>query len=382
MMNTVRPYLLVTGDFVRTGGMDMANLALASHLALQGNEVHLVTHRAAEDLISNPNIQFHRVSKPMNSYFLGEPLLDRKGRAVAQSIAAREGRTIVNGGNCIWSDVNWVHYVHAAYEPHASGSALDSVKARLARRRALRAEHINLTRARLVVCNSERTRRDVTERLGAPESRVKVVYYGMDCARFSPVTTEKRAEARAALGFKDDRPAVAFIGALGDRRKGFDTLFASWQSLCADKRWDCDLIVVGTGAELADWQQRARENQLDERIKFLGFRQDVPEVLAACDALVHPARYEAYGQSVREAITRGLPAIVSAEAGVAEHYPVELQGLLIPDPDDAAGLSERLWHWRRNMEGIHKQVAALSEMMRKHTWEAMASEIVRLIEAA
>ncbi len=88
------------------------------------------------------------------------------------------------------------------------------------------------------------------------------------------------------------------------------------------------------------------------------------------------------GRVVREAITRGLPAIVSAEAGVAEHYPVELQGLLIPDPDDAAGLSERLWHWRRNMEGIHKQVAALSEMMRKHTWEAMASEIVRLIEAA
>ncbi len=201
-MNAAQPYLLVTGDFVRTGGMDMANLALASHLALQGNEVHLVTHRAAEDLIANPNIQFHRVSKPMNSYFLGEPLLDRKGRAVAQSIAAREGRTIVNGGNCIWSDVNWVHYVHAAYESHPSGSALHSVKARLARRRALRAERINLTRARLVICNSERTRRDVTERLGVPESRVKVVYYGMDYARFSPVTAEKKATLAPCWGLK------------------------------------------------------------------------------------------------------------------------------------------------------------------------------------
>ncbi|MGA9771242.1 MAG: glycosyltransferase family 4 protein [Blastocatellia bacterium] len=381
-MNTARPYLLVTGDFVRTGGMDMANLALASHLALQGNEVHLVTHRADEHLLSNPNIRFHRVAKPMNSYLLGEPLLDRMGRAVAQSLAAREGRTIVNGGNCIWGDVNWVHYVHAAYEPLTSGSALHTVKARLARRRALAAERINLTRARLVFCNSQRTRRDVTERLGVPESRVKVVYYGMDCERFSPVTPEKRAAARAMLGLEADHPAVVFIGALGDSRKGFDTLFASWQSLCADKRWDCDLIVVGEGAELANWKRRARENQIDGRIRFLGFRQDVPEVLAAADALVHPARYEAYGLSVREALTRGLPAIVSNEAGVAEHYPVELQGLLIPDPDDAAGLSERLWYWRRNMEAIHKQVAALSETMRRLTWEAMASEIVRLIEAA
>jgi len=253
----LRPYALVTGDFVRTGGMDMANLALASHLALRGNEVHLVTHRAAEDLVSNPNVRFHRVRKPMNSYFLGESLLDRKGRAVASSVAAREGRTVVNGGNCIWSDVNWVHYVHAAYEPHVSGSALRALKARLSRRRALAAERVNITHARLVICNSERTRRDVTERLGAPESRVEVVYYGMDCARFGPVTADKRASARARLGLEDDRPAVAFVGALGDRRKGFDTLFDSWRLLCADKRWDCALIVVGAGSELAAWKRRA-----------------------------------------------------------------------------------------------------------------------------
>ena len=116
------------------------------------------------------------------------------------------------------------------------------------------------------------------------------------------------------------------------------------------------------------------------RVKFLGFRQDVPALLAACDALVHPARYEAYGLSVQEALCRGLPALVSAAAGVAERYPAELHGLLIPDPDDAADLACRLQTWRRDRERIRAQVARLSESLRSHTWDQMAAQIVHLTE--
>ena len=77
----------------------------------------------------------------------------------------------------------------------------------------------------------------------------------------------------------------------------------------------------GTGAELPAWRQRAQAAGLGDRMRFLGFRSDVPEILAALDALVHPARYEAYGLSVHEALCRGVPAIVSASAGVAERIP-------------------------------------------------------------
>jgi hypothetical protein len=66
----MKPYLLVTGDFVRTGGMDRANFALADYLARQGGEVHLVAHRVDPQLLSYSNVQFHRVPKIANSYFL------------------------------------------------------------------------------------------------------------------------------------------------------------------------------------------------------------------------------------------------------------------------------------------------------------------------
>ena len=50
---------------------------------------------------------------------LGDPLLDRAGRAVARRLAGEGARVVVNGGNCRWFDVTWVHYCHAAYAPAA-----------------------------------------------------------------------------------------------------------------------------------------------------------------------------------------------------------------------------------------------------------------------
>lgn len=375
------PYVIVTGDFVRTGGMDMANLALASYLAERGVELHLVAHRVDTGLAAYSNVRVHSVSKPLDSYLLGGPLLDRVGRTWASRIAARSGRVVVNGGNCSWSDINWIHYVHAAYTPHASGRAIYRLKTDIAHRKALASERTTLTGARLVLCNSYRTRRDIIEHLGLAEDRVSVVYYGSDPKRFSPITPEERSEARRRLGLRDERPLVAFVGALGDRRKGFDTLYKAWQRLCTDKGWDCDLVVIGAGAELDDWKRRARENDLTGRIKFLGFRQDVHEVLAACDALAHPARYEAYGLVVREALCRNVPAIVSAASGVAEHYDGGLEQLLIQDPDEPDEVCERLWNWRRNMDTIKERVAPLSNSLRGHTWEAMAAQMIQLIEA-
>ena len=140
--------------------------------------------------------------------------------------------------------------------------------------------------------------------------------------------------------------------------------------------------MVGSGAEARAWQERSRENGLAERIRFLGFRQDVPRILAASDVLIHPARYEAYGLGVHEALCRGIPALVSAAAGVAERYPPELQSLLIPDADDTPDLAERLRHWRENLENTRINVAPLSESLRRHTWDKMAQQIVSIVNVS
>ena len=375
-------FLLVSGDFVKTGGMDRANYALASYLAGRGDGVRLVAHRAAADLLARPGVTLRRVPKPLGSYLLGEPLLRSAGRREAARAARGGGRVVVNGGNCPWGDANWVHYVHAAWSPRQDGGPARRLKGAVARRLALASERAALRSARVVIANSERTRAALVERLGLPADRIHTVYYGTDPALFRPRDAAGRAAARDRLGWADGRPTLAFIGAMGDLRKGFDTLFAAWGGLARDPGWDARLAVLGAGASVLAWKARAEAAGLAGSIEFLGFRTDVPEVLGACDGLVSPTRYEAYGLNVHEALCCGLPAIVSAAAGVAERYPEGLRDLLLPDPEDAADLAGRIRRWREAWVQPRPELASFSAALRDYTWDGMAGRIARLLDNA
>lgn len=372
-------WLLVAGDFTPLGGMDRANHALGLYLARQaGAEVHLVTHRAWSDLASLANVHVHRVPRPWGRHVLGMPLLAWSGRRWARRLAPAQARVVVNGGNCAGSDLNWVHYVHAAWRPSQQGGPARRARAGMVHQYHKRAERTCVRRARLVIANSERTRRDVVEQLGVPAERVHTVYYGTDPDQFRPPAAGQRTAARSRLGWRDDRPTVAFVGALGDERKGFDTLFAAWRWLCRDAAWDGRLVVAGAGSALAAWKAQAAAAGLAGSIQFLGFCADIPGLLAACDVLVSPTRYEAYGLNVHEALCCGLPALVSASAGVAERYPAELHGLLLADPDDAPDLAARLRAWRQARAHYQALAAPLGQALRARTWQECAADIVNL----
>jgi glycosyltransferase involved in cell wall biosynthesis len=356
--------------------MDRANFALADYLARQGEQVHLVAYRVAPELLAYPNVTFHRVPKVANSYLLSGSLLNWMGRFQAQHLTAMGGRVLVNGGNCTWGDINWVHYVHAAYEPESQVGQLRQFKGAVSRRLFLATERRALGLARVIIVNSDRTKRDLIERLGIPEQRIYRVYYGIERQIFYPASPQERSKLRQQLGWSPEKPIVVFIGALSDRRKGFDTLFSAWQQLCADSNWDADLVVIGAGAELSLWQRRAAEADISSRIHFLGFRSDVPDLLRAADCLVAPTRYEAYGLGVHEALCCGLPALVSATAGVAERYPSHLSDLLLHNPEDAADLAGRLHHWRMMNHKYANSIASFSQQLRGYTWNDMAQCIL------
>ena len=204
------------------------------------------------------------------------------------------------------------------------------------------------------------------------------MYYGSDPV-FVPPTETQKLSAREKLGWHAARPLAVFIGALGDRRKGFDTLFAAWKSLCKSSNWDVDLVVVGLGVEMPVWKQRAADAGLADRFHFLGFRNDVPEILMACDCLVAPTRYEAYGLGVQEALCTGLPSIVSADAGVAERYPESLKSLLLAVCEDPGELTSKLMAWREQPAPLRSATIEFGAHLRQRTWDHMAADIERLL---
>jgi glycosyltransferase involved in cell wall biosynthesis len=383
------PYLIVSGDFVKIGGMNQPNYELARYLVDEGFETHLVGYRVADDLARHPGVTFHRVPKPGGSYFLSQPLMNRLGRRWARALAAADGRVIVNGACCDWDDVNWVHHVQAVFAPQVTGGWARRLKNRAQRRVDLAAERRIVPHAKLAVTDTERMKRDIVQRLGFPAERAHAVYLGIDPALFRPPTADERAAARARIGAVHsasarERPLVAFIGALGDTRKGFDTLFGAWATLCAEQAWDADLVVVAMGGELPAWKARAASAGIAPRIRFLGFDRDdtfVARVLWGCDALVLPSRYEGYGRPVQEALCCGIPALVSRASGIAEQYPAELRELIIPDAEDVTDLASRLIRWRTAADAWREKIRPFSAALREHTWRRMAEQIVAIVEA-
>jgi glycosyltransferase involved in cell wall biosynthesis len=377
------PWVLVAGGFHARGGMDKANAALAAYLLGRGHEVHLVAHEVSGELSSHPRANVHLAPRPAGSVLLGEHYLSRLGRRVAREVRARRprARVVANGGNCVSTDVNWVHAVHHAWPPADSGAPLwFRAKNRLWHLRARRRERRALGAARFVVANSERTRRDLVERVGLDASRVRVVYLASEMR--GEATAAERAAARERLGVAGGDPVVVFVGALGhDRNKGFDTLWRAWRLLSGRGGWDARLLVAGGGRGFERWQGRMDEAGLGARVRLLGFTERVDDVYAAADLLVSPARYEAYGLNVHEAVSRGAAALVSARSGVAELFPASLDAMLLPDPEDADDLARRLAAWRAEPDAWRERFRPLASSLRRRAWDDMAAELVSFAES-
>jgi glycosyltransferase involved in cell wall biosynthesis len=261
-------------------------------------------------------------------------------------------------------------------------SAVGVLNARLIaarHRKYLAAEHRALTQARLVVCNSDRTVHDVVNCVGVDPARVRRIYYGIDAARFHDRTDP--AAAKSQFGYEPQVPIVLFVGALGDRRKGFDIVFEAWQTVCRRPDWDAQLLVVGSGAELASWRARTSASGAAGRITFLGYRTDVAELMQAADLLVHPARYEAYGLAVHEALCSSVPVVVSASAGIAERLPETLSRLLVHDVDSADELASRLQCWREGFAEFREHARSAGATLRMRSWDDMSREIAGVAES-
>ena len=243
-----------------------------------------------------------------------------------------------------------------------------------------RAEAAALRAAQIVIANSELTRRHLVTNVGVAPERVRTIYLGTDSGS-GPASAEERAAARQWLGLNAARPAVAFVGALGlDRRKGFDTLWSAWKALCSAPDWDADLIVAGSGGDQQSIASAAERDGLTTRVRVLGHSDRIGDVLAAADLLVSPVRYEPYGLNVQEAICRGVPAVVSRSAGVAERYPADLSDLLLNDPESVEELVGILRRWRPDMQAWKARVAALGHDLRAYGWDDMSAAIVEAVD--
>jgi sugar transferase (PEP-CTERM/EpsH1 system associated) len=176
--------------------------------------------------------------------------------------------------------------------------------------------------------------------VGVPRQKIVLVPNGVDTRRFSSV---KRAEGRAALGLSEDVPVVGAVGRLNPV-KDHTTLLWAFAGLAA-RRPDVMLVIVGDGGLRTRLGELVRGLGLASRVRFLGERSDIPQLLSAFDIFALSSIKEGMSFTILEAMSTGLPIVVTRVGGNAELIEHDVSGTLVPAGDAvalAAGLDRYL----------------------------------------
>jgi glycosyltransferase involved in cell wall biosynthesis len=189
----------------------------------------------------------------------------------------------------------------------------------------------------------------------APE-RTPIVLHGLDDGRFES-TKDGRARVRAELNLE----GRIILGALGRLYplKQYSLLIEAFARVAGNVP-ESTLVIAGFGNERDSLLQQARELGIGDRVRLIGGRADVPDLMAAFDLFVHSARSESFGLVLIEAMAAGKP-VVSTDVGIAPDLLGDQQaGRLVPVGDAGA------------------YAAALATMLERRTdWPTMGREAQR-----
>ncbi len=156
-----------------------------------------------------------------------------------------------------------------------------------------------------------------------PARKVCTIYNGVDTCRFS---ADRRDFARRALGIPDQSVAFGTVGRL-DPVKDHVGLLRALAHITPDPR--VLLYIVGDGPCRTEVESVVRALGLTQRVRLLGDRPDVPEILPGLDAFVLPSLGEGMSNTILEAMATGLPVVATRVGGNPELVVHEVTGLLV-----------------------------------------------------
>lgn len=291
-----------------------------------------------------------------------------------------------SGANYCGADVICVHIVFAEYVPQVKSGM------RLARNavwqwprllhRKLYYEIANwlerrayTDRSTTLVGYSKRTARELERHYGRRD-RIPVLYLGLDHSVFNPQRRAAlREEARRNLKLPKDQFVLILVG--NDwRNKGVMVLLEALEQLRA---WPIGLLVVSR-EDASLCHRLVADKSLEDRVRFLPPRKDVEFYYAAADAYVGPSLQDSYAMPPAEAMACGLPVIVSAAAGVSEIVTCGVDGLILDDPKDAAGLAAMIGRLFDDKEFRDRLGERAAETTLQYTWESNGRELAAIFE--
>lgn len=166
-----------------------------------------------------------------------------------------------------------------------------------------------------------------------------VIHNGISPNAIGEVAPNARSRIRVSLAIPDDAGVIAMIARMHPI-KGHRTMLRVMARIAA-QRPDAVLILAGDGPERSACEVLSEELGLRDRVRFLGSRKDIPELLAACDLVVAPSESEGLPTVAIEACAAGRPVVGFDAGGLRDIIDDSTSGRLIR-PGDEEGFARAI----------------------------------------
>ncbi len=354
-------------NYLENGGISRYVYEL-SNIFSESNNVSMfsITYES-----SNPNIKFNRVSVINNPTLIKVMSFARKNADNFRKNRNNYDIIHTNGVDSAYQDIVTAQSCHKAwikkYNKNKFGISLRPTDLIITR---IEKNNYQSDNCKKIIAVSELTAKEIHEEYKTPYEKIKVIYHGVDAGKFKP-DNQKRIITRKNLGYNESDFVLLFVG-FEFKRKGLKHIIESLKYLPKDIK----LCVVGDDNSIP-YIRLAEKNDVLDRVKFIGPKNNISDFYNMADTFVFPSQYEPFGLVVFEAMASNIPVITNEVVGASELITNGKDGLLMHQGNamEIAGNVSMIYNSEnvRNDLGNNARKVAL-----KHSWRYVAEETMKV----
>lgn len=190
-----------------------------------------------------------------------------------------------------------------------------------------------------------------------PREKIQVIHNGIDLERFQDITKLQAHSVRQALGIPEDAPLITGVGRIHPD-KGFEYFVEAAEKVARDVP-SAHFAIVGSidsPGYASELKSRVQELGLERRFHFLGFRKDIPAILAQSDVFLLTSRSEGGPYVLIEAMACGCACVASRCGGFVEYVIRPGETGFLVDYGEVATTADYLIQLLKNLQ-LRKQIA-------------------------
>ncbi len=229
-----------------------------------------------------------------------------------------------------------------------------------------------------VIAVSQHTAQGMLDDEGAPPDRLRVILNGVDFERLQ--LSAPSAPQRLHEEFAPNGEFLLLQVARLHPEKGHEFLFRALAMIRGRVSQPVRLLLAGTGPFESEYRRQVKELEIEDLVVFLGFRRDIPDLMAAADVVVLASVAEAFGLVLTEALYLNKPVVATRAGGIPEIVQDGVDGLLVP-PASPEALSDAIVELMQNPQLRHRLAnAGREKVLGRFSFEQMIRQYEEVYE--